>query len=231
MMRRLFLSLAMAAIPALAACAPNMARVDADSLIAWSDGPRKVLLVDPDIELYELTVTDSAAPRADWTRTASDYIKADVAAALSARGIATVTTGRIGDPHEAQLVRLHNAVGSAMLLHLYVSALQLPSKHEAVDWTLGTGVETFRKHYGGDYALFVHLRDSYSSDGHKALMAGAALLLVPIPGGMQRGFASLVDLRTGHVVWFNVLANMDGDLRSEKPAADTVAALLKGLPL
>lgn len=215
----------------LGGCAGNTARVDPNALIAWSDGPRRVLLIDPDVELDELNIVDAATPRADWTATAKTLIHDDIAAALSARGIATLSSGRISDPQEAQLVRLHDAVASAMLLHLYVSALALPNKKQALDWTLGTGVEALRKHYGGDYALFVHLHDSYSSDGHKALMLGAALLLVPIPGGLQRGDASLVDLRTGHVVWFNILANMDGDLRDPEPAAQTVSALLKGLPL
>lgn len=216
---------------ALTGCAGNTARVDANALIAWSDGPRRVLLVDPDVELDELNVADAATPRADWTAAAKTFLHDDIAATLATRGIATLATGPISDPHEAQLVRLHDAVASAMLLHLYVSALALPNKKEALDWTLGTGVEALRKHYGGDYALFVRLHDSYSSDGHKALMLGAALLLVPVPGGMQRGDASLVDLRTGHVVWFNLLANMDGDLREAEPARQTVDLLLKGLPL
>jgi hypothetical protein len=107
----------------------------------------------------------------------------------------------------------------------------LPQKGEALDWTLGPGVKLLRDKYHGDYALFVHLRDSYSSTGRQALIGVAALLLVPVPGGFQSGFASLVDLRSGKVVWFNRLLSVNGDLRNKDDARDTVGELLKGLPL
>jgi hypothetical protein len=40
-----------------------------------------------------------------------------------------------------------------------------------------------------------------------------------IMGGVQSGFASLVDLRTGDIVWFNQLGRATGDLRSRSPRA------------
>ena len=61
-------------------------------------------------------------------------------------------------------------------------------------------------------------------------MVALALLGVGISGGAQIGYASLVDLKTGQVVWFNNLARGYGDLRDEKSALETVEALLKGFP-
>jgi hypothetical protein len=49
-------------------------------------------------------------------------------------------------------------------------------------------------------------------------------------GGEQVGYASLVDLNTGRVVWFNQLNRMSGDLRNPAPAVETVEALLKDFP-
>ena len=43
-------------------------------------------------------------------------------------------------------------------------------------------------------------------------------LLKGLAGGSQTGYASLVDLRTGRVVWFNNLARGFGDLREPEPA-------------
>jgi hypothetical protein len=40
------------------------------------------------------------------------------------------------------------------------------------------------------------------------------------------GFASLVDLETGDIVWFNRLARAHGDLRTPDAAAETVKALV-----
>ncbi|WP_284691301.1 hypothetical protein [Agrilutibacter solisilvae] len=43
--------------------------------------------------------------------------------------------------------------------------------------------------------------------------------------------ATLVDLRTGQVVWYNLLANQSGDLRDQKGAEETVQRMLRKLPL
>ena len=51
-----------------------------------------------------------------------------------------------------------------------------------------------------------------------------------IPAASQVGYASLVDLKTGQVVWFNHLLRGTGDLREAKAADETFDALLKGFP-
>jgi hypothetical protein len=55
--------------------------------------------------------------------------------------------------------------------------------------------------------------------------------LMDIGGGQQLGVATLVDLRTGQVVWFNLLAKQSGDLREPGGADAAVAQLLGGMPL
>ena len=82
-----------------------------------------------------------------------------------------------------------------------------------------------------DYALFVFLRDTYASAGRKAAMVGLAIIGVGLPGGVQFGFASLVDLKTGDLVWFNRLVDPQGDLRDPEPARSAVTKLLADLPL
>lgn len=214
-------------------CAP-LCGCDAASPMLAGNAPlsgHSVILVTPDIELSELTAGGANAPRADWTRTAIALTGRHITAALAARGVTVTPADTAGDAREAQLVKLNSAVGNAILLHLYYSPIKLPQKGDALDWTLGPGVGRLRAHYHGDYALFVHVRDSYSSTGRQALIGVAALLLVPVPGGFQSGFASLVDLRTGKIVWFNRLLSVNGDLRHDDDARDTVGELLKGLPL
>jgi hypothetical protein len=43
--------------------------------------------------------------------------------------------------------------------------------------------------------------------------------------------ATLVDLRTGQVVWFNLMAKQTGDLRNPEGADKTAQQMLRGLPL
>ena len=94
-----------------------------------------------------------------------------------------------------------------------------------------------REATGADYALFTYIRDSYASSGRKAMrvlgfLAGAAMGgYVDIGGGQQVGVATLVDLRTGQVVWFNLMSNQSGDLRDAEGAKETVVDMLTGLPL
>ena len=215
----------------LCACDAASPRLAPSAPIQWSAGGKRVVLATPDIELSELTAGGANAPRADWTKTAIELTGNDIAAALGARGIAVARADTGANPRESQIVKLNSAVGQAILLHLYYSPIKLPQKGDALDWTLGPGASLLRDKYHGDYALFVHLRDSYSSTGRQALIGVAALLLVPVPGGFQSGFASLVDLRSGKIVWFNRLLSVNGDLRSPEDAHDTVGELLKGLPL
>jgi hypothetical protein len=107
----------------------------------------------------------------------------------------------------------------------------LPTKAERFDWTLGTDVRQLKDEFAADYALFVYMRDSYASSGRVAVIVIGALLGATVSGGVQVGFSSLVDLRTGEVVWFNRLVSGTGDLRTPVPARRAVEILLADLPL
>jgi hypothetical protein len=58
-----------------------------------------------------------------------------------------------------------------------------------------------------------------------------ALLGVSIRGGIQAGYASLVDLKTGQILWFNRMVNASGDLREEDVAQKSVENLLDKFPV
>jgi hypothetical protein len=63
-------------------------------------------------------------------------------------------------------------------------------------------------------------------------MVASALLFGVVPqGGMQLGFASLVDLQTGQIVWFNRLVSPAGDLRTPEAAEKAIQELLVNNPL
>jgi hypothetical protein len=61
-------------------------------------------------------------------------------------------------------------------------------------------------------------------------MVAMALLGVGLAGGSQQGYASLVDLRDGRLVWFNALRRATGDLREPGSAEETLDALLQAFP-
>jgi hypothetical protein len=222
---------------------PMTSRTNADAKFEWSSPAKRILIVEPDIQLSLLDAGGVLEPRADWTETARGVFDKGIKDHFGKSGAEVVSSGE-PTAREAQLMKLHNAVGIAILTHLYgpagsnsAGALELPNKGSALDWTLGPGTAEMRDHYGADYALFVFVRDSYSSAAKKALdvltvIAGAALGVGVVPaGGVQVGFASLVDLRTGNIVWFNRAIDGMGDLREEAKDERATNQLLKDIPI
>jgi hypothetical protein len=61
-------------------------------------------------------------------------------------------------------------------------------------------------------------------------MIALAVLGVGVSGGTQTGYASLVELETGRVLWFNQLLRASGDLREAEKAVETIDTLLGNFP-
>ena len=193
----------------------------------------RVLLIKPDIELSLLTAVGLAEPRADWTGQGIANIEAQLQRAVASSS----HQFRLIDPQEAmggrsgQLMRLHEAVGQSILAYDY-GPMKLPSKAKAFEWTIGEGAQSLGQLYDADYALFTYGRGAYSSGGRIATSLVASAFGVAIPLGSQQVFVSLVDLRTGRVIWFNVaVAGPSADMRNDEGAQSLVESVMKGAPL
>jgi outer membrane protein assembly factor BamB len=69
-----------------------------------------------------------------------------------------------------------------------------------------------------------------ASGGRVAFAILAAAAGAGVSTGSESGFASLVDLKTGEIVWFNVVASGSGELRDEQGAVTAVETLFKDIP-
>jgi hypothetical protein len=188
----------------------------------------RLLVVPADMELFSISAGGVVEPRADWTDAAQKNFATALAKERKRLG-ANVSTMSEADADEfAEITTLHRAVAEAIALHHL--DLKLATKAGRLDWSLGDAVQPLKQRTGADYALFTWIRDSYASGERKAAMLALAMIGAISLGGEQEGYASLVDLNTGRVVWFNKLSRMSGDLRQPGPAAETVDALLKGFP-
>ena len=214
---------------ALSACAQTRSFVQEDPSRQPAPGAR-VLIMPPDVEVSELTAAGLLEPNAAWTAAAEANIDSALESVLGEFGAKAVRFNPNGNlirkPEVSQLIKLHGAVGGSILLHQYINGLQLPNKNGRFDWTLGKDAAIVGKAYKARYALFVFFRDSFSSGARMALnvIAGTS-------GGQQVGFASLVDLTDGDIVWFNVLHSTTGDLREAEAAREASRTLLSELPL
>lgn len=222
---------------ALTGCVTTSQKIRPD--LCLRAGTQKILLMPMDIELSTLTTGGMLEPNAEWTQIAEEHVQKSIDGKFARKDIdillhEDLLAGQTDAEFQkvnTQLIKLHEAVGLSILLHKYVPNLALPNKKGKFDWSLGPQTKLLKEKYGTDYALFVYLRDSYCTAGRVAFIAVAAVLGVGVPGGQQTGFASLVDLNTGEIVWFNRLTRAAGDLRTQGAAETSVDALLADFPL
>lgn len=188
------------------------------------------LVIAPiDVELFSISAGGVPEPKADWTEAAQRHMKAALHQRAQALGRRALELSTEQADSMAELLNLHAAVARSIGLH-HTGPLKLPTKEDRLDWSFGDVLQPLQQATGARYALFTWVRDSYASPERVAMMVGLALLGVGVGGGVQVGYASLVDLQTGQVLWFNQLARASGDLREGPKAVESVNALLSGLP-
>lgn len=200
----------------------------------------RLVLMHPDLITYEQTTGGLLEPRAQWTLDAETHLVSALERALTRRGLSVVPSNSLTRashkvPPFTELWKLQEAVARSILDYHYITALKLPTKSDALDWSLGSTTATLRAELNADFALFVYLRDSYLSPGRIALkVLAAGLYLNPfvlIPDSTQFGYGMLVDLHDGRVLWFHRYQSRTGDLREADDAQEVVEGLLSEFPL
>ena len=243
MMRKVGLAVTLAASVALSACVQT--KQYADLQFTPPQGDYKLLVLRPDVTVGSLTTGGLVEPRADWTDQARAAIVAALRAQQAARGGKVTIIERRNElpgvtPDElAEVERLNAAVDESIVVHKYLGDYLPTKRGKGLDWTLGQDAVRLGQKTGYDYALFLHGEDQVASGGRVALgILGLAGCIVGfcapnIGGAQQLDYASLVDLKTGEVVWFNVvLAGSQvpgikfGDLRTQQGAQQMVDRLL-----
>lgn len=216
--------------------APAMAEAPVNYIkIAKPEAGTPVLLVQPEVSLALLTAGGSQDPKEEWSQSARKFIGESLNTVLSNRKYKTSTIDltTYEDSRTLQILKLNDAVIDSIALNQIIT-YKMPTK-AGFDWTLGDGVTTLVPADADAppaYALFVRVKGSYSSGGRAAMMIGMAALGAAIPMGGQTIQASLVDLKTGQVVWYNFMGVAAGtDIRTAEGAASAVNTLTANLPL
>ena len=235
--------LALAASLLLSGCVET--RQYADMQFTPPQGDYKLLVLRPDISVGSITTGGMIEPRADFTEQARVSVTAALRAQQAARGAQTLVIDRRTElpgvaPEElAEVERINLAVAQSIVLHKYLGEYLPTKRGKGLDWTLGQDAVRLGQKSGYDYALFLHAEDQVASTGRIALgILGAAGCFVAfcapnIGGATQLNYASLVDLKTGQVVWFNVVRARSqvpgikfGDLRTPAGAEQMIERLL-----
>jgi len=185
----------------------------------------------PDVKYYLLTASGVPELEPEWTESARLNFSRSLQDFASDNEVEVMTL-----PEQVQLTdleisyqKLYSAVGATVLSHHY-GQFKLPTKKGVFDWSLGPGVSEIGDKYDAEYALFTYYREYKASGGRVALSFFAALAGVGLATGGEIGFASLIDLRTGDIVWFNKMTT-GGELRDPQNARLTVDNLFENIPL
>lgn len=200
-----------------------------DRLDSVGENPR-IVMMPPDVKYYLLTASGVPEPNVEWTTAARENFQVamtDYAASIGTE-LEFISQDSLSE-NEIRYESLHSAVGSSLLNH-HFGMMKLPSKNGKFDWSLGPEIASIGANHDADYALFVYYRDYQASGGRVALAVLAAAVGGAVATGSEHGFASLVDLKTGDIVWFNVVNAGAGELRNKDSAATAVRALFKDIP-
>jgi len=198
-------------------------------------GKAKIVLFRPTITVGEQSTGGLAEPNADWTQQARTNIGAALAATQGALGNEVVAYEEpLGTEAglAAEYRSLFTSVADAVIVYKLFPGNRLPTKKRAgvFDWTLGPGLQALPGMADADYALFIFTEDQYGSAGRKVAQLLFAMAGGAMTSGVHRGYAGLIDVKTGNLVWFNADPMMGGDVRTNDGAQRRVAQLLQGFP-
>jgi hypothetical protein len=225
---------------AFAPAAPAQAQFGGPEATAVRDGfvlpagDVHILVFRPEVRVGAQTTGGMNEPNVEWSETAKANILAALDKEQRARGTSLVMVPEL-EGEQAKLVAdytaLFRTVAEAAFQHKMFPGNRLPTKRKEFDWTLGDEASRLES-LGGEYGLFLFTYDSYGSTGRKVLQILALGLGAGfVPSGVHIGYAGLVDLETGDLVWLNADTSMGGDPREPEGAAKRVAQLLEGFPL
>lgn len=206
-----------------------------------SDGSATILVFRPDISVGEQSTGGLNEPNVEWTETARALLTEELTKADVTNQHRFVFLPEY-EGEDGKLVsnyrNLFKAVTNAVLTHKLFVGNRLPTKKqiESLEYNMGTGTRKLADLGGGQYGLFFYTYDSYGSAGRKAAQAVGMLgciigACVIVPSGVHVGYAGLIDLQTGDLVWVNADGSMGGDVREEEGAQKRVSQLLEEFPL
>ncbi|MEO0464171.1 MAG: hypothetical protein AAF127_13655 [Pseudomonadota bacterium] len=198
-------------------------------------GTARILFLAPNIRVGAQSTGGLFEPNADWTAQARENINVALEQALRNLGNEITRADETANPavDELQPYRhLFGAVSGSAMEYQFFRGNRLPTKkrNKSFSWTVGPAISELAAVQGYDYVLFITTRDAYGSTGRKLLQMAAMFANIPVTSGEHVGYAGLVEVKTGNLVWLNADMAMGGDPRKPEGAEKRVRQLLEGFP-
>jgi len=202
-------------------------------------GAKTILIFRPSVSVGSQSTGGAFEANGAWTDAARVNIQSALERLQSRLGNRVIAAPEAyGDAVQSveEHLALFGAVARAVTEYQMFKGNRLPTKTrdnkaDVFDWSLGTGVAALPGAQHADYGLFLYTKDAYGSTGRKVLQVLALLGPgVAITSGVHQGYAGLVDLKTGDLLWLDADQSFGGDVRNMEGASKRVRELLQTIP-
>lgn len=191
--------------------------------------PKKVVLLPPQVFVFELSAGGVSTRMTDWEATARDNLTTAAtrrAHALKLFELLPAPPLEASDLDQLDAhIGLYDRVAHSVFVYGRGEQAAWAHKQNEFDYTVGPGLAFLRERTGADAALIVLGSDFISSSGRKAAFFAGLVLGVVMPLGQSFMTAGLVDLKTGDVLWMS----FDASSRMDSRQASDVDALMQTL--
>lgn len=177
--------------------------------------PKTLVLLPPQIFVYEVSAGGVPTRMADWEATARDNLtSASIRLARESKLFALQPAPDLAGEAREELeahIGLYERVALSVFNYGRGTQDAWAHKKQEFDYTLGPGLAFLREQTGADAALVILGVDFISSPGRKAAFIAGLALGVVMPLGQSFVTAGVVDLKSGDVQWmsFDSSASMD----------------------
>lgn len=196
--------------------------------------PKKVVLLPPQVFVYELSAGGVATRKTDWEADArANLARAATRQALESRLFELVPAPPLGPAELDQLdahIGLYDRVAQSVFIYGRGEQSAWAHKKNEFDYTIGPGLAFLRERTGADAAMIVLGSDYISTGGRKAAFIVGLALGVALPLGQSFMTAGVVDLQTGDVQWMSFDSSSSMDTRSPADDDELMRALFKTWP-
>lgn len=177
-------------------------------------------------------------PNAEWTEQAKRNLSAALEKFQGQLGNKVIVAPEAYGDDARNLnehMALFAAISQSIITYQFFVGNRLPTKKledkaDIFDWSMGKSVASLPGASDADYGLFIYDRDAYGSTGRKMLQAVGMLAGIGVTSGEHAGYAGLVDLRTGDLLWLNADGEIGGDVREPAGAEKRIRQLLEDFP-
>lgn len=221
-------------------CAPVTYRTNS-KFDGYFNEKKKVAVVDPDMKIFRFTAGGVDQYQDDWSIRANEFMKEELIRELDTFDtieFVHIDKNLLNDVNKGfidQQKAVYFMVAYSVAAHLYEPATLFKHKKVNFDYTLGSELADFKHIEDVEAILFINGRNYIWTAGRSslALLSGAVTLFtgvyIPVPAGKEMLTASLVDVESGDILWFNYLA-MPGDMRKHKTDRRLIKKLFRDFP-